>query len=99
MIGKFFHIPKPKAFNITTRYYDAEKEQLDEQIKRVKEEMGIAEEKGDDGKPYHPDIKGRFRASMDAKSKTVAQARKSSNTKLIILILIFVLIAYLIFYR
>jgi t-SNARE complex subunit (syntaxin) len=99
MIGKFFHIPKPKPFNITTRYYDPELEVLNERVKKVKEEMGIVEEKVEDGKPYRPDIRGKFRSTMDQKSKTIAQARNKSNTRLIILILILVLIAYLIFYR
>lgn len=98
MIGKFFHIPKPKGFNMATRYYDPAKEELEEQVSRIKEEMGIVEEKKIDAN-YHANLRGKFRVSMDQKSKSAAQARNKSNTRLIILILIFMAIAYWIFYR
>jgi hypothetical protein len=98
MLGKFFHVPKPKGFNITTRYYDPEKEELEERVKAIKEEMGIVEEKSINAN-YRPNLKGKFRASMDQKSRSVSQARSKSNTRLIILILIFVTIAYFLFYR
>ncbi len=98
MIGRFFHTPSAKQFNITPRFYDPDKEEREERERRIKEEMGIFEEKKDNGKIYRPNIKGQFRTMQAGHSKTTEKARKSSNTRLIILILILSLVFYLFFY-
>jgi len=97
MIGKFFHTPKPKQFNFPPRFYDPDKEEREERVRRIKEEMGIVEEKDTSG-PYRPNIKGQFRQAKGWGSRSSEQARRSSNTRLIILILILALIFYLFFY-
>jgi len=98
MIGRFFHTPAAKRFNITPRFYDPEKEEREERERRIKEELGIFDEKKDDGKPYKPNVKGQFRKTQGGYSKTTEKARKASNTRLIILVMILVLIFYLFFY-
>ena len=45
MIGNFFHLPKRKEFNIPYRYYDPEKEEMQNREDRIKKEMGIHEKK------------------------------------------------------
>jgi len=97
MIGKFFHTPQPKGFYIPPRYYDPNKEAREERERRIKEELGIVDEKVDDGKPYRPNIKGQFRMAQ-GKSKTSERSRQASNTRLIILIMILALVFYLFFY-
>lgn len=98
MIGRFFHTPSAKKFHITPRFYDPDKEEREERERRIKEELGIVDEKKDDGKPFRPNIKGKFRDTGGWKSKSSEQARRAQNTRLIILILILVLIYYLFFY-
>ena len=98
MIGRFFHLPKSKRFNINPRFYDPDKEEREERERRIKEELGIFDEKKDDGKPYRPNVKGQFRTMQGGHSKTSIQARKRSNTRLIILIFILSIIFYLFFY-
>ena len=98
MIGKFFHTPRAKQFNITPRFYDPDKEEREERERRIKEELGIVDEKVDDGKPYRPNIRGQFRAAGGWQAKSSEKARKTSNTRLIILILILCLVFYLFFY-
>lgn len=98
MIGKFFHIPSAKKFNITPRFYDPAQEERDERERRIKEELGIVDEKVDDGKPYRPNIKGKFRNADDWHTKSSEAARRAQNRRLIILILILALIFYLFFY-
>ncbi len=98
MIGKFFYTPNAKRFHITPRFYDPDKEEREERERRIKEELGIVEEKVDDGKPYRPNIRGQFRMAQGKKSKSSENARRSSNTRLIILILILSLVVYLFFY-
>jgi hypothetical protein len=98
MIGKFFHTPQAKGFYITPRYHDPNKDARVERERRIKEELGIVDEKVDTGKPFRPNIKGQFRMSQGTNSKSTEKARKTSNTRLIILIMILALLFYLFFY-
>ncbi|MCY1720258.1 hypothetical protein OU798_07880 [Prolixibacteraceae bacterium Z1-6] len=97
MISNFFHTPGTKKFRISPRFYDPDKEERDERERRIKEELGIVEEKVDDGKPYRPSIKGQFR-SGDGWAKSSESARKAQNRRLIWIILILALVVYLFFY-
>ncbi|MBN2636816.1 MAG: hypothetical protein JXR61_11145 [Prolixibacteraceae bacterium] len=98
MIGKFFHTPPTKRFHITPRFYDPDKEERDERERRIKEELGIVDEKRDKNKPYRPNIKGQFRKTGEWQPKSSYSARKSQNRRLIMLIMILALIFYLFFY-
>ena len=100
MIGKFFYTPGAKRFHITPRFHDPDQEERDAREQRIKDELGIVEEKVDDGdgKSYRPNVRGQFRRAQGWQSKSSEKARRSSNTRLIILILILTLIFYLFFY-
>lgn len=95
MIGKFFHTPRAKRFNITTRYYDPEKEEMKDREERIKAELGLNEKKEWNTK-HRANIRGQFRRSMGGFSKSAEDARRKSNTRLIFLILILALAVYLI---
>lgn len=97
MIGKFFHTPEAKGLNIVPRFHDPDKDERDERERRIKEELGIVEEKTDDGKPFRPNISGQFR-KKDGWAKSSPGARKSQNRRLIMLVLILTLVFYLFFY-
>lgn len=97
MIGRFFHTPGTKKFNITPRFYDPDKEEREERERRIKEEMGIVDEKKDDGKPFRPNVKGQFRA-QGGFSRTSESARRAQNRRLVWIILILALVIYLFFY-
>lgn len=98
MIGKFFHTPRSKQFNMRPRFYDPDKDELNERVRRIKEEMGIAEEKKDDGKPYRPNVHGQFRKAGQWQGKSSEAARRAQNKRLIFLILILAVVFYLFFY-
>jgi len=91
-------MPNAKRFHINPRFYDPDKEERDERERRIKEELGIVDERAENGKPFRSNIRGQFRMAQGKQSKSAADARKASNTRLIILILIMVLIFYLFFY-
>ncbi len=95
MIGKFFHTPKGKQFHIPYRYYDPDKEEMQNREERIKRELGIHEKK-EYGENYRPNIRGQFRRGMGDASKTAQDARRRSNTRLIMLIVILSLAVYLI---
>lgn len=97
MISNFFHTPGTKKFKISPRFYDPEKEERDERERRIKEELGIAYEKKDNGKPFRSNIKGQFRDG-DGWAKSSEPARKSQNRRLIWIVLILALVVYLFFY-
>ena len=97
MIGRFFHTPGAKRFSITPRFWDPEQDAKDERERRIKEELGIVDEKKNDGKPYRPNIKGTFRNSAGL-SRSSEEARRSQNRRLIWIILVLALVLYLFFY-
>ena len=98
MIGKFFHTPASKQFNYRPRFYDPDKEEHDNRVKRVKDEMGIVEKKVDDGKPFRANLRGQFRNPDAWQTKSSSGIRKSQNKRLIILVFILALVFYLFFY-
>jgi hypothetical protein len=67
----FFKIPRHKRFEYTPRIWDPAKEEREERIKRIQEELGI---NTSDGKPYIPNIKGRFRKEYEQNKKSRAKA-------------------------
>lgn len=97
MIGKFFHLPRSKQFDIPYRYYDPDKEDMEAREQRIKREMGIQDEK--DNSNYRASLKGSFRTSMGRDSKTMEDARRKSNKRLIIIILALALLFYLVLFK
>lgn len=96
MIGKFFHTPRARNFNIPYRFYDPAKEEMQDREERIKQELGIHEKK-EYNENYRPNIRGQFRQAMGRSSKSNSDARYKSNTRLISLIIILAIAAYLIF--
>lgn len=98
MALKFFHLPKAKRFNVPYRFYDPDKEEREERERQIREEMGIFDTP-DPNKPFKPNLKGQFRQSMGRASKSAEDARRSSQWRLIILIITLSLVFYFFFYR
>ncbi len=94
MIGNFFHLPNHRRFSMPFRYYDPEKEEMQNREDRIKKELGIHEKKTFD-KNYRPNIHGQFRRAMGNSSKTASNAKRRSNTRLITLIVVLSIAAYL----
>jgi len=92
---KFLNLPKSKQFRIVTRFYDPQKEAMQEREERIRRELNET-----DGErtisSYSAGIKGKFRNSgKRINSKTVAEARRKSNMRLIyILIILFALVYF-----
>lgn len=89
---KFLHLPKSKQFKMVTRFYDPQKEAMKERQERIEHELGL-----DEGKTplYGANIKGKFRTSGKRhNSKTLAEARRKSNMRLIYIIIILLALFY-----
>jgi hypothetical protein len=98
MIGRFFHTPGTKQFTFKPRFYDPDREEREERERRIKKELGIVEEKKDDGKPFRANIKGQFRNTDGWQSRSSESARRAQNRRLIWIIMILALVMYLFFW-
>lgn len=81
--------PKPRKFDFIPRYYDAQKEELQERIGKFNEELS------DEEKAKHrikAGIRNRYYGDQDYRSAEV----KKSNIRLIIIIMVLCFISYLI---
>ena len=66
------------------RFYDPDKEEREERERRIKEEMGIVDEKKEvDLKNYRPRVKGQFRNADGWQMKSSSAARRAQNKRLI----------------
>jgi hypothetical protein len=92
-VPRFIKLPKHKTFNYSPRYWDPEKEEREERIRRIKQEMGI-------DVPSDPNRttirRGSFR---QASQKAKVRATRGSNIRLAIILAVLFLLAYLLFYR
>ncbi len=87
---RFIRLPGHRVFNFSPRYYNEQKEQLEERIKKVKLNMGIKEE----GEKYVPMIKGQMKSYF----KSNVKEKKQSNLRLAVILIVLFFIAYWLFY-
>jgi len=92
-LPRFIKMPGHKQFSYSPRYWDPEKEARDERIRSIKQEMGI-------DVPYDPNRSTIRRGSFRQVRQTgKVKANRSSNIRLVVILAILFVIAYLIFYR
>jgi len=91
-VPRFFKLPKPRRFNYSPLYWDPEKEEREDRIRRIRQEMGI----DIPSDPTRTTIRrGSFR---QASQKTKVKAARSSNIRLLVILAVLFLLAYLLFY-
>ena len=90
MALKFFRTYRHKQFNYTPLYFNQQKEELQERIRRIeREEKGISDEKN-----YTPGIiKGSFQHLRSLRSKS----ERNSSVRVIIRAVILLALVYYIF--
>lgn len=92
-IPRFIKLPGHKQFNYSPRYWDPDKEELEERIRRIRQEMGV-------DVPSDPNRSTIRRGSFrQATQKTKVKATRSSNIRLLVILVVLLLLAYLLFYR
>ncbi len=87
MALKFVNLPKSKQFKIGTRFYDPQKEAMLERQERIRRELEL-EDGHEPGTYYRANIKGSFRAAGRRGSKTIEEARRKSNMRLLYILII-----------
>ncbi len=91
-LPSFFRIGEPKRFNYQPRYYDEQKEDLQQRIRQIEQEMGV-----DHGEAYVPRIrKGQMGDLFRRRRKKL---QKQSNIRLFVIILILLFISWWLFFR
>ncbi|MFT7611527.1 MAG: hypothetical protein ACI9J3_000472 [Parvicellaceae bacterium] len=78
-----FKVRQPKKFNLSTRYYDVDKERLDQRINEIEQKHG--KEEGDRAKR---EINFRAQTNLDWKKSQVQKARMRSNIRLLIILVV-----------
>ena len=92
-IPRFIKLPTYKRFEYSPRYWDPEKEEREERIRQIKQEMGI----DIPSDPNRTTIKrGSFR---QVHRNTKIRASRSTNIRLVIILAVLLFLAYLIFFR
>jgi len=92
-IPRFFKVNEPKRFNYQPLYWDPEKEEREERVRRIKAELG---QEISFTKKSSAITRGSFRQYS---SKSRRKAGKESNIRLVIIAAALLLLAYILFYR
>ena len=92
-LPRFIKLPGHKQFNYSPRYWDPEKEEREGRIRQIKQEMGV-EVPSD---PNRSTIKrGSFR---QVRQKAKVKSNRSSNIRLVIILAVLLMLAYLLFLK
>jgi hypothetical protein len=94
MALKFFHTPKNRQFSFKPRYYDEQKEDLENRINQIKRELG-QNDPNNDKKEYSANIKRRMKGTL----RRSHDAQQKSNIRLILIIIVLSLVAYYVFFK
>lgn len=91
-IPRFIKLPGYKRFEYKPRYWDPEKEEFEERIRQIKQEIGIEVHRD----PSKTTIKrGSFR---EVRQQSKVKATRSSNLRLVIILTALFIVAYLLFF-
>jgi len=85
----FFHTPRPRQFHYSARYFDEEKDRLEQRRK----ELGLSSDE------TTGDIRVRMDAAWKKFSKGEKRAQKKSDMGMLVYILLVILLIYFIFFR
>ncbi|MBN2610293.1 MAG: hypothetical protein JXB00_01930 [Bacteroidales bacterium] len=91
-IFQFFRLNEHKEFNYTPLFYDKEKEEFNERVRKIEEEMGIKKPSGE----YQKGIRrGTLRENLHAGKKQ----NRAGSMRFFIILLILLAAAYLLIFR
>jgi len=90
-VPRLFKLSKPKQFNYRPLYYNQDKEELEERIRNIEAEVRAEQQGGE----YSPRIRKGY---MREKFTRGTKAKKDSNRRLLIIMVILAVLAYVLFY-
>ena len=92
-IPQFTKINRHRTFDYTPMYYDAQKEDLDNRVKAIKEEIGDKDDNAEVNR------EARLRAQFKQNSETLSHKSKnrSSSIRMVIILALVLYLGYLVF--
>lgn len=87
----------PKQFNLPTRYYDADKEELDSRVKMALKESGQLNPTDKDYKNIERRIKFQSKINDKWATNNYQQGTKKANFRVFIILIIICFVGYFIF--
>ena len=90
-IFQFFKLNKHKEFNYMPLFYNKEKEEFNERVRRIEEEMGIK-----NSNEFKPGIK---RGTMREHIQNSRKQKGYSSVRLVAIIILLLALAYLLIFR
>ncbi len=76
-----FRVRKPKQFNLATRYYDEDKERLNQRIKEIEQKQGKTE-----GRHVSREMNFRSTANVDWKKNRMTRTTIMTNVRLLVIL-------------
>ena len=89
-IFKFFHTPKPRQYTYKPQYYDQQKEELQERLRKIKDSEDL-----NDPEAAKIRISRSFRQKFRQDKKLRKKQARKSNIRLVMTIVILFLLSYL----
>lgn len=90
-IFSFFKLNKHKQFEYKPLFYDKDKEEFNERVRRIEEEMGV--HKGSEYKP------GIHRGTMRSYLQTAKKENRHGNLRLFLIVIFLLAVAYYLFLK
>ncbi len=88
-LPSLFRSAQPKQFSFHTRYYNAEKEELENRVKVIKSEIDAEKAQKANGS----NIKGKFQRPLTG-IRATQQANRNANIRLIAIVAVLFWVAY-----
>ena len=95
-IPSLFKLPSNKTFDLKTRYYDAEKEELEQRVERAKRDAGIKGAVNEKG-VYIPNIKGQMMRHSIESRPSIAEESTIISRRWLVITIILTLIVYVVY--
>ncbi|TCN73204.1 hypothetical protein [Acetobacteroides hydrogenigenes] len=92
MILRFFKLPKHRSFNYKPRYYDPIKDEVQERVKLIEQEMNADKESYVPGSSIRGNMKRQFQSSRKDVKKNKMQ---TLIIRLVLMIIIFLVLYFI----
>lgn len=93
-MGRFIKLPQHRRFEFKPRFYDERKEELDQRIQRIKEEVELEKKLKESGENYTINYRSTIRDQFQRNRKT----KKISNIRFLLILVALLGLAYYLIY-
>ncbi len=91
----FVKISEHRTFHHKPIYYDEDKEEREERIRKAKDELGIEQE--EDSRSTEDRVRGKMRRRIQSNIEVTRKEKKKSNLRLILILIALLILFYYLF--